>query len=62
MKRKMKIMIDPRTFNPYKFESFLEEVGKLGLAKFENGELIFEYENSEKVQEIMDKHMLHIKK
>lgn len=55
-------MIDPRTFNPYKFESFLEEVGKLGLAKFENGELIFEYENSEKVQEIMDKHMLHIKK
>ena len=52
-------MIDPRTFNPYKFESFLEEVEQLGLAKFENGELIFESENSEKVQEIMDKHILN---
>lgn len=59
MKKKMKMMIDPRTFNPYKFESFLEEVEQLGLAKFENGELIFESENSEKVQEIMDKHILN---
>ena len=30
MKKKMKMMIDPRTFNPYKFESFLEEVEQLG--------------------------------
>lgn len=58
MEKRYRVVIDPAKFNAVAFEAFMQEVEELGLARFENGEIIYEEENGVKLQEIMDKHML----
>ncbi|MBQ8220925.1 MAG: hypothetical protein IJZ31_06940 [Bacteroidaceae bacterium] len=58
MEKRSRAVIDPAKFDAVAFEAFMQEVEELGLARFENGEIIYEEENGVKLQEIMDKHML----
>ena len=59
MKKRMRVFIEPAKFDAVAFDAFMQEAEELGLAKFENGEIIYKAENGTKLQEIMDKHMLN---
>lgn len=56
MEIRKKAVINPIKFDAIAFDAFMQEIEELKLAKFENGEIVFEEENQPQIQMIMNKY------
>lgn len=61
MEKRKKAYIDPVKFDAFAFEEFMQEAENLHLARFENGEMIYEEENETTLQMVMNKYFPDVK-